>query len=446
VSGPLKANGKHHPYAVFGCRDFRLFMVGSVVASVAGGAQTVAVGYEVYKRTGEPWALGLVGGVLALPMLLLSLPAGLLADRFERRMLVMLSFLGVAAASVALGVLSLARAPVVWMYVVLGLGATMGVLGRPARLALVPQLVPANMFASAVAWRTSSFQIATVIGPAVGGFICAWSIPAAYFISAGGAVVLVCCLARLNVRSRVVREGPSLSPTAALAEGFAFLRRTPMLLAIMGLDMFAVLLGGAVYLLPVFAKDILDVGATGLGLLRAAPGAGALCTALVMAHLPPMKRAGRNLLVAVAGFGAATIVFGLSTSFWLSMAMLCLTGAFDNVSVVVRHTLVQMLTPDEMRGRISAVKSVFIGSSNELGGLESGMVAHFFGPVASVVSGGIGTMLVVCGAAGFLPGLRRLGALDQARPDEQTPTERVEVEQNDADVEIDDTQAIEVDE
>ena len=414
-------NRRHNPYAAFGYRDFRLFMIGSVVASVAGGAQAVAVGFDVYQRTGEPLALGLVGGVLAVPMLLLALPAGLLADRFERRRLVMLSSAGAAGASVALGVLSLMQAPVLWLYVVLALGSAAGVLGRPARLAMMPQLVPPEVFAPAVAWRTSSFQIATVIGPAVGGLICAWSIPAAYFASAAGAVVLVCCLALLDVRSRVVPAGPRPSPLRSLAEGFAFLGRTRMLLIIMGLDMLAVLLGGAVYLLPVFAADILHVRASGLGLLRAAPGAGALCTALLLAHLPPMKHAGRNLLLAVAGFGMATIVFGLSTSFWLSMAMLFLTGAFDNVSVVVRHTLVQMLTPDEMRGRVSAVKSVFIGSSNELGGLESGVVAHFFGPVVSVVSGGTGTMLVVCGAAGLLPSLRRLGAIDQARPMEQPP-------------------------
>lgn len=419
MSDPHDANRnrKHNPYAVFGYRDFRLFMVGSVVAAVAGGAQVVAVGFEVYERIGESWALGLVGGVLAVPMLLLALPAGLLADRFERRRLVMLSFIGTGCASVALGVLSLAQAPVAWMYVALGLGAVAGVLGRPARLAMMPQLVPPEMFASAVAWRMSVSQISTVIGPAVGGLICAWSVPAAYFISAGGAAALVCCLAGLHVRPSAVRTGPRPSPLASLAEGFAFLWRTRMLLAIMALDMFAVLLGGAVYLLPVFAKDILHVGAAGLGLLRAAPGVGALCMALVLAHLPPMKRAGRNLLLAVAGFGAATIVFGLSRSFWLSMAMLCLTGAFDNVSVVVRHTLVQMLTPDEMRGRVSAVKSVFIGSSNELGGLESGVVAHFWGPVVSVVSGGIGTILVVCGATGLVPPLRRLGALDEARPE-----------------------------
>jgi MFS family permease len=369
---------------------------------------------------------------MAVPMLLLALPAGLLADRFERRRLVMLSTAGVVCASLALGVLSLVQAPVAWLYVALGLGAAAGVLGRPARLAMLPQVVPSKMFASAVTWRTSVFQVSTVIGPAAGGLICAWSISAAYFTSAAGAVVLLCCLALMDVRSRVVQSGPSLSPLASLAQGFAFLGRTRLLLVIMALDMFAVLLGGAVYLLPVFAADILGVRAAGLGLLRAAPGAGALCMALLLAHLPPMKHAGRNLPLAVAGFGAATIVFGFSTSFWLSMAMLFLTGAFDNVSVVVRHTLVLMLTPDEMRGRVSAVKSVFIGSSNELGGLESGVVAHYFGPVVSVVSGGIGTILVVCAAAGLVPSLRRLGPIDEARPTDQPQCPEINSPQNSA--------------
>lgn len=421
MSDPASTNHKHNPYAVFGYRDFRLFLFGSVIASVTTGAQTVAIGYEMYRRTGDPLALGLVGGVLAVPMLVLALPAGLLADRFERRRLVMLSFAGAAVTSLALGVLSLTQAPVAWMYVVLGLSATALTLGRPAKLAMVPQLVPPGMFPAAVAWRTSSFQIATVVGPALGGLICAWSIPVAYFASAAGTAVLVGFLAAMRVRKPAAPTGPRLSPIASLGEGFAFLRRTPLLLVVMGLDLFAVMLGGAVYLLPIFAEDILHTGAAGLGLLRAAPGAGAFCTAMLMVHLPPMKHGGRNLLLAVAGFGAATIVFGISRSFWLSMGMLFLTGAFDNVSVVVRHTLAQLLTPDEMRGRVSAVKSIFIGSSNELGGLESGVVAHFFGPVISVVSGGIGTILIVCGAAGLLPGLRQLGAIHEVRPADQPP-------------------------
>ena len=208
-----------------------------------------------------------------------------------------------------------------------------------------------------------------------------------------------------------------------LGEGLAFVWNRKLLLGAISLDLFAVLFGGAVFLLPIFAVDVLHVGETGLGYLRAAPAAGALVTALTLAYLPPMRRAGRTLLVAIAGFGLVTIVFGLSKSFWLSMAMLALTGVFDNVSVVVRHTLVQLATPDAMRGRVSAVNAVFIGSSNELGGVESGSVAQLFGPVFSVVSGGVGTVLVVLLWAGFFPKLRDLRSLADAGATEDGETE-----------------------
>jgi len=201
--------------------------------------------------------------------------------------------------------------------------------------------------------------------------------------------------------------------------GVRYVRRVDVILAAITLDLFAVLFGGATYLLPVFAKDILYVGATGFGWLRAAPGIGAFAMALILAHLPPMKKAGKTLLLSVAGFGVATIVFGLSKSFWLSMAMLFVTGALDNVSVVVRHTLVQMLTPDHMRGRVSGVNSIFIGASNELGGLESGVTAALVGPVLSVVLGGLGTLAVVFGAAKWWPSLREFGSLLDARPMEE---------------------------
>ena len=196
-------------------------------------------------------------------------------------------------------------------------------------------------------------------------------------------------------------------------EGLAFLKTRPIILAAITLDLFAVLFGGAVYLLPIYAKDILGIGETGLGILRAAPAVGAFCTALLLAHLPPMKHAGRNLLLAVAGFGIATIVFGIARTPALAWAMLFLTGAFDNVSVVVRHTLVQSQTPDEMRGRVSAVSSVFIGSSNQLGGFESGLVARLFSPTVSVVSGGIGTLIVVALTGGLVPSLRKLRRLTE---------------------------------
>jgi MFS family permease len=210
-------------------------------------------------------------------------------------------------------------------------------------------------------------------------------------------------------------EGGGHATLSTLFDGIHYLRRTRVLLAIISLDMFAVLLGGAVYLLPVFAEDVLNVGATGLGYLHAAPAVGALLMALVLAHLPPLGKAGRALLLSVAGFGVATIIFGLSSNLHLSLAMLFLTGAFDQVSMVVRHTMVQLTTPDAMRGRVSAVNGVFVSASNELGGFESGLVAHWFGPIISVVSGGIGTLIVVGITAWVAPQLRRFGSLGEIR-------------------------------
>jgi MFS family permease len=301
------------------------------------------------------------------------------------------------------------------MYILLFLDATAVMLGRPARVALLPQLLPAHIFPNAVTWNMSIQHMASVIGPAVGGFIVAFNVPSAYLICALSSLIFIVMLGRLELVSPPLKRAGQASLQSLLA-GIGFVWKARLILTVISLDLFAVLLGGAVYLLPIFASDILQVGATGFGWLQAAPAAGAFCMALTLAYLPPMKHAGRNLLLAVAGFGIATIIFGLSTSFWLSFAMLFLTGVFDNVSMVIRHTLMQLLTPDQMRGRVSAVTTIFIGASNELGGLESGLVAHWFGPVVSVVSGGIGTIIVVLTTALAAPQLRRFGALHEAKP------------------------------
>jgi MFS family permease len=301
------------------------------------------------------------------------------------------------------------------MYVLLLLDAAFNRVAWPARAAMLPALVPREAFENAVKWRTSGFEIAAMIGPAVGGFLIAWSVPSAYWLSAGTEGLFIVLLLRLAIPPRAPQEQRPprgvAGVTADLAEGLGFVWRNKLVLGAISLDLFAVLLGGAVYLLPIFAIDILGVGATGLGWLRAAPAAGALLCALALAHLPPMRRAGWTLLASVAGFGVSTIVFGLSTSFWLSMGMLFLTGVFDNVSVVVRQTLVQLATPDAMRGRVSAVNAVFIGSSNELGGFESGAVAQLVGTRTSVVLGGAGTLAVVCLWSLLFPRLRRLRLL-----------------------------------
>lgn len=411
----------HDPYAAFRVPNYRFYVLGWFIAMLGTRIQSVAIGWEMYQRTGDALSLGLVGLAQALPTMLLALPAGFLADKFNRPRLVMVSLLAMTATSLSLAWLSYTQGPVTWMYLLLFLDAAAVMIGRPARVALVPQLVPAQVFPNAVTWNTSLMHISSVVGPALGGFIIALNVPLAYTITAASSLLFAGMLTRL--RFRADRKEVGAASVRSLLAGIQFVWNTRIILTMISLDLFAVLLGGAVYLLPIYAEDIFHVGATGFGWLRAAPAVGAFCMALLMVYLPPMKRAGRTLLWTVAGFGVATIVFGLSKNYWLAFAMLFLTGAFDNVSMIIRQTLQQLLTPDHMRGRVSAVSSVFVGASNELGGLESGLVAHWFGPVVSVVSGGIGTLLVVAGAALLSPELRAFGALHEARPVDEEPAE-----------------------
>ncbi len=417
---PSSSPSRHDPYAAFRVRNYRLYVWGWFISMVGTRIQAVAIGWEVYQRTGEALALGLVGLMQALPTILLALPSGYLADRFHRRTIVIFSLAGMAVTSFSLAILSFTKSAIVIMYGLLLLDATVMILGRPARVALLPQIVPPAVFPNAVAWSMSMQHLSSVLGAAVGGFIVAFSVPAAYLLNTITALVYIFSLLQLDIQDKMTKP-ISQPPLRTLVEGLRFVCKTRLILVTISLDMFAVLLGGAVYLLPIFAEDILQVGPTGFGWLRAAPAIGAFCMALLLAYLPPMRYAGRNLLLVVAGFGVATIIFGVSRSFWLSLAMLFLTGALDNVSMVIRHTLVQLLTPDQMRGRVSAVNSVFVSASNELGGVESGLVAHWFGPVFSVVSGGIGTIIVVLIVTLISPELRALGTLHDIKPVEAKP-------------------------
>ncbi|HEY3376743.1 MAG TPA: MFS transporter [Armatimonadota bacterium] len=410
----------HDPYAAFRVPYVWRYLLGTTLVQIGMGAQALAMGWDIYQRTGQPLSLGLVGGVQALPMLLLSLPAGYLADRFDRRKLIALCLCGVALCSLGLAWVSYTRGSITLMYLLLLLDATFMTLERPAGAAILPSLVPLSVLENAMKWRMSMFQVSSMAGPALGAAILVWSVPAAYVTNALFALVFIGLLLSLRLQASPAAAG-DMSLATVLA-GVRFVWSRKVVLATISLDLFAVLLGGAVYLLPVYAKDILHVGASGLGWLRAAPAVGAFCTAVLLAHLPPMRKAGRAMLLAVAGFGLATIVFGLSRNFLLSWAMLFLTGAMDNVSVVVRHTLIQLLTPDAMRGRVSAVNNIFIGSSNEVGGFESGMVAQAFGPTASVVVGGIGTLLVVALWTATFPHLRRFGSLS-IMPAEEAPSQ-----------------------
>jgi MFS family permease len=403
---------EHDPYAALRVPDYRWLLGCSVLASIASEVQAVAVGWELYQRTNSKAALGYIGLVQFLPTLLLSLPAGHAADRYSRKWLIVLALSLVSFASIGLAFLSAFEGPIPLIYVCIAVVGVGQAFGSPARWSLVPAIVPEQVLTNAVTWSSSGWQIASVVGPALGG-IGLWL--------ASGQAVWVYVLGALFSLGGVAMMFPVYPPATrrsseevnvrSLLAGLHFVFRTDLILAAITLDLFAVLLGGATALLPVFVKDILFVGPAWLGWLRAAPSLGALVMAVLLAHRPPLRRAGPALLWSVAGFGVATIVFGLSANPWLSFAMLVLTGAFDNVSVVVRGTLVQLLTPDSMRGRVAAVNAIFIGSSNELGAFESGLTAAWFGPVASVVGGGIGSVLIVLAAMLRWPQIMRLGSL-----------------------------------
>jgi MFS family permease len=410
---------RHDPYAALRTREYRLFAASFVLAVVGGQIQSVALAWQVYQQTKSPMSLGWLGGIQVIPLFLLALPAGQLADVVSRRKLLLVTQVLLATCSLALAGLTtyLSASPTKLlpaMYGVLLLNAVTLTFARPARAALLPQLVPKEIFTNAVTWNASSFELSSMAGPAIGGLIVAYAgAHVAYLIDA---MMLLACVALTYAlpEQRIERSERTPEGFAGLLAGIRFVWRAKLLLATLTLDLFAVLLGGAVYILPIFAER-LGLGSVGYGWMKAAPSIGAFSMALFLAHRPPLRLAGRALLLAVTGFGVATILFGISWNFWLSLAMLVTIGALDNVSVVVRHSLVQLLTPDPMRGRVSAVNQIFIGSSNELGGLESGLTAAWFGPVASVVGGGIGTILVVCGVALAWPQVRTLGSLKDVK-------------------------------
>ncbi|HEY5903596.1 MAG TPA: MFS transporter [Anaerolineales bacterium] len=400
------------PYAAFRLRDFRLLFMGRLVTTFGSQMLSFAIAWELWLRTRSTFALGLVGLVQVIPVILLSLPGGHLADQRDRRQIIVVTQLLLVGCSLGLAYLSWTAGPLVLIYLcLLGIGIARA-FNDPAASTLLPQTVPPALFTSAATWSSSAWQFAAVAGPAAAGLIVALldSVTIIYLLDALAALIFLVLLGM--IRGRPLALAARAATLDSLAEGWRFLRRTRVLLAAITLDMFAVLLGGAVTLLPVYATDILHVGATGLGILRAAPSVGAIMVAFTLAHLPPFRQAGRTLLVAVAGFGLATIVFGLSRSFWLSVLMLALLGGLDNVSVVIRHTLMLTRVPDEMRGRASAVNNIFIGASNELGGFESGAVASLVGPVASVILGGVGTLIVVLAISRIFPEVRSLETLE----------------------------------
>jgi MFS family permease len=406
--------------AAFRFSGFRLYQMARFCIVFCTEMQSVAVGWQVYEITHRPLDLGLTGLVQFLPGILLFLVAGHFTDRFDRRKILTLCYLGFAISSallllVALNQEALQRAgSVTPIFAILFLVGVIRCFSMPSSRALLPQLVPEDKFQNAVAWNSSIFQFATILGPAMGGILYAlFRGPVAVYATAViAATIAVLTTLRIKSESKPrVREPFSLKTVFA---GFHYIWGHKIVFGSISLDLFAVLLGGAVALLPVYAKEILVTGPWGLGLLRSAPGIGAATMALLLAYNPIRKRAGATMLWCVGGFGVFTMGFGISRSLWLSMLSLFFVGAADMVSVVVRGILIQIETPDEMRGRVNAVDMIFIGASNELGEFESGLAAQYLGAVPAVVLGGAGTILVTLLWAWLFPQLRRADSLTRS--------------------------------
>jgi MFS family permease len=430
-------------YAVLKNADFVRYLTGRFVASLGQQMLVVAIDWELYQRTHSALPLAFVGLSLMIPMILCTIPAGHFADVFNRKKIILITTLIIAIASIALTLTSYFSAPIFWIYIILIILGAARTFLWPASQAFVVSLVPRNQFSRAVTFNSGLFQFSSVIGPPAFGAVVAltphaeehataWTVYALNFLAS------IACFA-LVAPIKHVHKVKSAEPVSvrSLVEGFNFVYKNKIILGIITLDLFAVLLGGTVTILPIYAKDVFHGGARTLSWLRNAMAIGAVICAFMLAHRPPLKKAGKTMLLSVAIFGGATIIFGVANGnsfgrwlalpdsfwFWLSFTMLALAGFVDNISVVVRQTLVQILTPDEKRGRVSAVNSLFINTSNELGGFRSGIVAWLFasptflgnaaatGAIVSTVTGGIGTILVVLAVAWIWPEIRRYGKL-----------------------------------
>jgi len=400
----------HDPYQALRFGEYRWFLAGSLALTMATQIQTLVMGWQVYQLTRDPFSLGLIGLAEAVPFLGLSLVGGWAADRMDRRRLSLLALLALLLGAALLLALNWGHGlRAAWpFYAIQALAGLGRAFNRPALSALGTELVPREAYQNANTWRSSTMHLAQVAGPALGGLLFGF-LGARTAYSVEGLMMLFTCFAILQVRPRP-RVPQNVPLVRSLGEGVVFVFRHRLILSALSLDLFAVLFGGAVALLPVFAQEVLKVGPQGLGLLRAAPAIGSVLMSFWQAHHPP-QRAGLVLLGCVAGFGLSWIGFSLSASFVLSMLLLALSGALDNVSVVLRGTLVQTLTPPEMMGRVQAVSGFFIGSSNELGAFESGLAARLLGVIPSVVFGGCMTLGVVGFTAWRVPELRKLKRL-----------------------------------
>lgn len=421
--GEREARASNRAYVILGNPDLRLYLVGRLIATTGQQMTAMAIGWELFQRTHSVMKLALVGLTQVAPMIFFTLPAGHVADNYNRKRIITLMTLVVAMASLGLTLISFYQASVWWMYLCLFVSGGTRTFLWAASAAFLPALVDRKDFSHAVNWNATTFQLSSIAGPTLAGGII-WmagqhAFPV-YAINAGASLIFCVMITRIRTHHIVaVREKISFK---TLLTGFDFVFANKIILGIITLDMFAVLLGGSTALLPVYAALILEVGSVGLGFLQAALPIGALVCTFILAHRPPIQKAGRSLLLVVTAFGLATIGFGFSRWFWLSFLMLFTCGAVDNVSVVIRGTLVQLLTPDEKRGRVSAVNNLFIGTSNEMGEFESGLVAYLLGPaigntvamgtIISVVGGGFGTIAVVIVIALLFPQIRKYGRLD----------------------------------
>jgi hypothetical protein len=404
------------PHAVFEHRDYRLYQAARLLLTLGVHMQGVVVAWHVYGLTGRAMDLGYVGLAQFLPSVLLALVTGDTADRYDRRRILLACYGTTALCALLLFFLTRAGVSRVWpLYAVLALLGTARAFAGPAGQSLVPHLVPARHFPSAVAWNSSIFQVGTIAGPALGGLAYgALGAEGVYALCAALMLGATGMLAAMEVRTgRMERGGPSWQ---RLLAGMRFVWRQKVVLGAISLDLFAMLLGGAVALLPVYTQEILHTGPVGLGLLRSAPAVGAAAAALTLAHVSLQRHTGRVMLGCVALFGVCTVVFGLSTHLGLSLGALVVLGAADMVSTVLRQTMVALATPPEMRGRVGAVNMLFVNASNELGEFESGVTAQWLGAVRAVVLGGVGTLAVVALWAWRFPALRDVERADAVAP------------------------------
>jgi MFS family permease len=454
LPNPERSPESRDGFRAFRAAGFARFWGGSVASSLGQQMVAVAMGWELYEITGSATVLGLVGFAQVLPVLMLALVSGSLADKFDRRLIILIAQSLMATSATTLGLISSGAVQVPRTAIFMGmnrsiaaLSAFLGesgarideprvaaylsllscfgiakVLNNPSRAALLPRLVPGESLTNAITWNSSAMHLASTFGPATGAAIVSaashtpYRYAAVYWADACCALTMFCCI--LSLPHGIGKPRRSADPQAPAVrsswlDGLRHVLKDKVILAAISLDMFAVFFGGCTALLPIFAKDILGASVNGYAWLRAAPSIGAFSMGLMLAYRPPSRHVGRTLMMSVVAFGLATLGFGLSRNYVLSLLMLGLLGAFDNVSVVIRQNLVQLRTPDSLRGRVSAVNGLFIGSSNELGALESGMTAAMWGPVGSVLVGGTATILVVVAISRIWPQLARLATLDQ---------------------------------